>query len=109
MFHLLPARWLASLTLITALGASAQAVRAPAPVASAPAEKAGAGPGYRSALETYQPFNEEKVRSWTESNDTVGRIGGWRAYAREVQGEDARPTSQPAAADPHAGHGGKPK
>ena len=54
---------------------------------------------YRSALEGYRPFAEEKPVPWKQANDTVGRIGGWRAYAREVHGEPAAtPASAPAAA-----------
>jgi hypothetical protein len=40
---------------------------------------------YGSPLADYQPFSEEEVISWREANDRVGRIGGWRAYARESQ------------------------
>lgn len=65
---------------------------------------------YSSAFESYRSFNEEPVRSWREANDNVGRIGGWRVYAREAapqgstgqagaRGTDA-PSSQPAAAAP---------
>lgn len=110
MFHLLAARALACLTLISALGVSAQ-TPTPAPTAPALNDRSGPAP-YRSALEGYQPFSEEPVRSWKESNDTVGNVGGWKAYAREIQepgaGADSR-TPAKAAADPHAGHGGKAK
>ncbi|WP_157264206.1 hypothetical protein [Azohydromonas aeria] len=63
---------------------------------------------YRSAFEGYRPFADEPVRSWRETNDTVGRIGGWRAYAREAQSGDAQPTaagtSAPAAASTSGAH-----
>ncbi|MCW5590592.1 MAG: hypothetical protein KIS74_00700 [Burkholderiales bacterium] len=32
----------------------------------------------------YRPFSEKGVGSWREANDEVARIGGWKAYAREV-------------------------
>ncbi len=32
---------------------------------------------------------DEKVIPWTDANNTVGRIGGWRAYAKEAQAEVA--------------------
>lgn len=99
MFHSLPVRRLACLTFLAALGANAQT----APGATAAAQ------AYRSALEGYQPFNEEKVLPWKQSNDTVGRVGGWKAYAQEAQGESAATPAKPAAADPHAGHGEKAK
>ena len=81
-------------------GAHAQSPRqaSSAPAAS-PAE-------FRSSFEGYQPYTEEKITSWKEANDRVGRIGGWRAYAKEAQqpsGGSAAPAAKPA--DPHAGHG----
>jgi hypothetical protein len=99
MFHSLPVRWLACLTLLAALDVSAQT----APRATVAPEP------YRSALDGYQPFKEEKVLPWKESNDTVGRIGGWKAYAQEAQGTSAETPPKPAAVDPHAGHGEKAK
>ena len=95
LFQPLPARWLAAVAGWVALAASGQT---PAPAA--------APPPWRSTLEAYQPFTDEKVAPWKETNDTVGRIGGWRAYAREAAGAKV-PASGPAAAkpDPRAGHG----
>lgn len=62
---------------------------------------------FRSALETYRPYQEQAPESWREANDTVGRIGGWRAYAREISGPAAEKPAA-GAGDPHAGHhGGK--
>lgn len=76
---------------------------------------------YRSAFDTYQRLTDEKVGSWRDANDTVGRIGGWRAYAKEGQqaepqgspgpattGTPSSPARAPAAApaaNPHEGHG----
>lgn len=91
------------LALLVALaswpGAQAQspAQASPAP-ASSPVE-------FRSSFEGYQPYTEEKIINWKEANDRVGRIGGWRAYAKEAQqpsGGSAPPEAKPA--DPHAGH-----
>lgn len=39
---------------------------------------------YHSAIAGYQPYADQPVQSWREANDRVGRIGGWRAYAKEV-------------------------
>lgn len=76
---------------------------------------------YESPLRAYKAYAEQPVGSWREANDRVGRIGGWRAYAREIQtGEPApdlppQPAPAPAdapkapVADPHAGHHGSPK
>jgi len=76
---------------------------------------------YESPLRAYKAYADQPIESWREANDRVGRIGGWRAYAREIQtGVPAQDLPAPAkapadapkapvpAADPHAGHhGGK--
>lgn len=49
---------------------------------------------YRSPLATYRRAGDIEVGSWREVNDTVTRIGGWRAYTREAN----RP--EPAASAP---------
>ena len=66
----------------------------------------GAGQGtaapslsYRSPLAGYQAFTEESVISWKQANDTVGRIGGWREYARE-SAPPAAASHAPATASP---------
>ena len=43
-----------------------------------------APPPYRSALEGYQRYTEEKTVNWKEANDATARIGGWREYAKEA-------------------------
>lgn len=88
-----PALWLASTV-------SAQT----APPTAQPADT------FRSALEGYQPYTEEKTINWKEANDLTGRIGGWRVYAKEAQ-QPAAAGSPPAPppADPHAGHGKPPQ
>lgn len=85
----------------SAPGAAAVAPKAagvvPAPSVSA-APSAGAL-SYRSAFEGYRPLNDQPVLPWRESNDVVGRIGGWQSYAREGQGgAPASTTEMPAAA-----------
>lgn len=86
----------------------------PAGAQSAPASASPAP--YRSAFEGYQAFGEQPVAPWKASNDTVGRIGGWRAYAQEASGGPqpsgagqpapaAAPEARPAPAKPAAAHG----
>ena len=62
----------------------------------------------RSSFAGYRGLADEHVGSWREVNDTVGRIGGWKAYAREAAQPDepAQPDTPawPAAA---GGAGGK--
>lgn len=51
---------------------------------------------HRSALADYKPAGEVTVGSWRDANDTVNRIGGWRAYAKEAaQAAAARAASAP--------------
>jgi hypothetical protein len=69
-----------------------------------------APPAFRSALDGYRPLTEEAVADWKKANEEVGRIGGWRAYAREASGTSSEPGKTPAPAakpdgtDPHSGH-----
>lgn len=85
---------------------------------------------YQSPIGAYQAYADQPVGSWREANDRVGRIGGWKAYAREAQaagsaagegegvgvgaGENAGMGNTPdaerdkaaAPGHPHAGHHG---
>ena len=45
---------------------------------------------YRSALEGYQRYTEEKTVNWKEANDATARIGGWREYAKEASQSQAQ-------------------
>lgn len=76
----------------------------------------------RPAFADYRPFSQEEVQPWKETNDTVRNIGGWRAYAREMQGpapapaapgkdqpgtqtaHPVKPVQPTPAAHPHTGH-----
>ena len=49
-----------------------------------------APPPYRSALEGYQRYTEEKMVNWKEANDATARIGGWREYAKEASQTQAQ-------------------
>ena len=91
-----------------AAAASLAAVAQTAAPAPAPAQPQG---GYSSAFEGYRPFAADEVGDWRKANETVREIGGWRAYAREIQAgskpagaESQAPEAQPKAADPHQGH-----
>ena len=85
----------------TPVALAQQACAPAAPAASAAAE--GAGLAYRSAFDGYRGFTDQPVESWRKANDDVGRIGGWKAYAREGQGGGAAGGHEPAMP---AGHGG---
>ncbi len=64
-----------------------------APIAPDPSDpKAVVAPTqYRSTFDGYRKLQEEKVESWKALNDNVGRIGGWRVYAKESQQPDPSP------------------
>jgi hypothetical protein len=70
-----------------------------------------------SSLAGYRRLDDDKQIAWRQANETVNRIGGWRAYAREAQQPDpaapapvpsaapnAAPSSAPSAAPRHGGH-----
>jgi len=70
---------------------------------------------YSSVLQGYRPNVEVEVGAWKGMNDNVGRVGGWRVYAKEARQPDAVAPSAGAASAPagtdtkpmpagHAGH-----
>ena len=72
-------------------------------------------PQFTSAFENYKAFQDQPVGDWKKANDEVGRIGGWRAYAREAsevneitppasKATPPTPADKPAPMHPHAGH-----
>jgi hypothetical protein len=71
----------------TARQSQATPAQPTSPGAKAAPEEAATGAGYRSAFEGYRRHAEEPVLPWAKSNEIVGQIGGWKAYAREAAGE----------------------
>lgn len=76
-----------------------------------PADPAATTPpaSYVSPFANYRPFAHDGPAPWRGVNDEVGRIGGWKAYAREVfeaqksapgAGEDAARPASPAQGGP---------
>lgn len=90
-----------SIVLGTALLTASAAV-----LAQSPAEQARPDPRdplatvpplvYWTPFSGYVPFAAQNPGPWRELNDRVGRIGGWKVYARESQESTAPP---PSAAD----------
>lgn len=68
---------------------------------------------YTSPIGEYQRHVDQPMGGWRAANDQVGRIGGWKAYAKEVQAAEpgAKMDMVPAGApmNPHAGHHGGSK
>ena len=56
---------------------------------------------YASPFGAYRLLGDASVKPWKDTNDTVGKIGGWKMYSRE-----GRPSEEPAtpAEAGHAGH-----
>ena len=62
------------------------------PVAQAAEQKAAeesAQPVLTAPFDRYHPWRDEPVRDWRETNEQVGKTGGWRAYLRETQQGDS--------------------
>jgi hypothetical protein len=51
---------------------------------------------YKSSLTNFRPFVDQPIVSWREANDTVAKIGGWRAYAKESQQSEPAPSPAPS-------------
>lgn len=106
----LPLRWPAHTSrvialLLAATGAHAEPLSTAAQTVTVPA--------YSSAFASYKAYTEQPVASWREANNTVGRIGGWRSYAKESAQEEtpsapAIAASTSAPTSPDEGHGGRP-
>jgi hypothetical protein len=98
---------LGAAALAASVAAGAQTAAPAASQQAAPATSQAAP--YSSAFEGYRSFSADEVRDWRKANDTVREIGGWRAYAREIQGgsppaPSAAPAHPAAPANPHQGH-----
>ena len=88
-------------SLWTAQATAQTAAAAGPPPASLRALADAGPPAYRSALEGYQAYTDEKMLDWAQANNTVARIGGWRAYAKEASQSQApadSPQPDPSAA-----------
>lgn len=77
------------------------AAAAQTPMAADPAMASAAVPEtiHQPLFEGFKSIQEIPVGNWRAANDTVGQIGGWRAYAREAQRSSASPTLNAAPAD----------
>ena len=95
MPRLFPATGLLALSALLLAGpTTAQPIAAQT---AQPAAQAPQPPG-ASAFDGYRRFDPQPIAPWRESNDTVGRIGGWKVYAREAQ--QPEPASPSGAAAP---------
>jgi hypothetical protein len=105
-------RWLVQAALCTsALAAQAQGASSPSGANPAPtarpdpldAKASVPALSYRSSFSRYRGLGDDKSVTWREANDAVGRIGGWRVYAREAQQPESTPSATDAATSPKPG------
>lgn len=108
MHHFSPARWLVIVPVAAAVFAAAAHAQTSDPDASSDAQRpAQAAPtvlSYRSALEGFQGFADEKAVPWQQANDTVHQRGGWKAYAKEASEAGPGPATGTSGSVGHA-HG----
>jgi len=98
---------------IVLLAASSGAVAQPSAVSGRPDPADARVPvppaEHQSPFARYRPFAAEVLGTWKAVNDEVGRIGGWKVYAREVYEEmkQAPPppegSGKPTGAPPESG------
>ena len=111
--------FLTAMLLLAAVISSAPVVRAQSAPAQAQSTPAKPDPSdvtasvppvrYDSSFAGYRAFADEDVAPWKETNDTAGRIGGWRVYARGArEPESGKPTAPSPATKPAPAGAAKP-
>lgn len=116
-------RWLLlSGLLLSSSLADAQPVSTDGTAVPNTAEPAAFQLQYFSVFTHYQSFREQPLPSWQETNDIVGKIGGWRFYARDAiqpgtspsadgarpDAEEKLPSGLNERSEQHSEHGRKP-
>ncbi len=92
---------IALLPMLLTLGGPPARGQAPRPVSLAdPGDAATPVPAlqHRSAFVGYRPLGSVVLGDWRSANDTVTRIGGWRAYTREAHAPAAPAAATAASA-----------
>ncbi len=101
-------------TLVLVAIAAGLSTAAAAQPAAGPADaKASVPPtAYESPFAGYRGHADAKVGHWRGVNEEVGRIGGWKAYAREAyeasQAAQSGAKPAPVAPPPSSHPGAKP-
>ena len=98
---------------LVAIAAGLSTAAAAQPAAGPADAKASVPPtAYESPFAGYRSHADAKVGPWRGVNEEVGRIGGWKAYAREAyeasQAAQSGGKPQPVAPLPSGHPGAKP-
>lgn len=101
-FHRAGRRWLAGCALLFAATAALAQPASTQPGRPDPLDPLAQVPAatYVSPFANYQRLGDDQRVPWSQANETVNRIGGWRAYLREANQADAAPPSPTPAAPP---------
>jgi len=59
---------------------------------------------FQSGLEGYKRFADQPVGPWKQINDEVGRIGGWKTYAKEAREPKGEASPPPPTSPQHGRH-----
>lgn len=91
--------WLVPVALLVGVADTAAQTPARSGAKADPLDARTAVPAlvHQSAFAAYRAHTEAVPIGWKQANDTVNRIGGWRAYAREAAETNAPPASAPRA------------
>jgi len=83
--------------VLVAASAGAAAQPSPGPGRPDPTDARAPVPPvvHQSPFAQYRPFAPEVLGPWKAVNDEVGRIGGWKVYAREVYEESKQAPASP--------------
>lgn len=101
MFRLSLAAWLLSVAILSPLASHMAWAQATAHKPDPSDAKASVPPLiFESSFARHRAFAEQEVAPWKETNDTAGRIGGWRVYAREAREPGSSDKAEPAAIKP---------
>ena len=87
--------WLVPVALLVGVADATAQVPMRSGVKADPLDARAAAPAlvHQSAFAAYRAHSEVVPIGWKQANDTVSRIGGWRAYAREAAEAGAPPAA----------------
>lgn len=94
-----PIRRMLPALALTAVATAQAGHEAPAAGRASPLDATADVPAvtYDSAFARYRPHADQALRPWKDANDNVGRIGGWRSYAREAAQQETTAAPDPKA------------